>query len=140
MEEAAHHQQEQHRNKRIKLEDNETENNIPAAYKFIKVTTGLEIVDKTKGELNSPFTPLGSDYSTTVLFVLDQVFGIPTLDSQVQFFNRRILIHRNEQTIITFLDRDSGRMQQAVLKKFTNAFFAALLDSIPLSLRSRESQ
>lgn len=140
MAEVAHHRKEQHPNTRRKLQDKESENNILSPYEFIKFTAALEILDKTKGEMIFLLIPLGSDYTTTVLFALDQILGISTLNVQVEFVNRRILIHRNEQLIITFLDRASGRMHDAFLTKFINAFFATLPDSNPLSLRSRKSQ
>lgn len=53
--------------KRRKLQYGEADSAIFAVQDFIKVSIVFEMVDKLKGELIYPITPLGSDYSTTVL-------------------------------------------------------------------------
>lgn len=63
---------------------------------------------------------------------------IPALDAQIEFINKLLHIGRVEQTVITFLDRASGFVHDAVISKFLDAFFAALPESNALSLRSEK--
>lgn len=72
--------------------DNETESKILALYDFTKVCIALELLDKNNGELIFPFTPLGSQKSTVVLFSLEHLLVIRTLDAQVSFVNHRVTI------------------------------------------------
>lgn len=105
-------------------------------YDFLKAGTAVELLDKSKGELIFPLTPLGSDYSTSVIWGLEKLLGIRTLDAQIEFVHRRIHIGRTEQTVITFLDRASGRVHDAVLSKFLHTFFGGLPVSNALSILS----
>lgn len=57
-----------------------------------------------------------------------KIVGVQALEVQVKFLNKRIRIVRSEQAIITFLDRINGRVHDAVLLKFLNAFFTTLLE------------
>lgn len=50
------------------------------------------------------------------------------------------MIGRTKQAIIRFLDRAHGRVHDAVLSKFLNAYFATLPESNALSLRSNKKR
>lgn len=71
--------------------------------------------------INNPQNPLSIDYNTPVLEALRTFLCIDTLDAQASFFNRRLTMGRNEQTVITFLNRASARIHETILNKFIKA-------------------
>lgn len=120
--------QEELSSKRRNVQDEEAESSIVALHDLMKAKTELELLDKTKGELIFPITPPCSDYSTSVIWALEQLLGIRTLDAQVEFVNRRLLLGRTDQTVIRFLNRAHGRVHDAVLRNFLKAFLARSLN------------
>lgn len=88
----------------------------------------LQILEKEHGEHIFTLTPTGTDYSTPVMFALCKAVSVQTLDAQVCYVNRSLLIGHTAQAAITFLDRAIGRIHDAVLTKFLEAFFGMLPD------------
>lgn len=104
--------------KKRKADSSSGESVIIKIYDFIKAKTTLGMLDKENGEQFFLLTPLGTDYSSPLLYALEHLIGIIILDTQSSFVNRWLLIGRTQQAVITFLSRASGSIHNTVLSMF----------------------
>lgn len=93
---------------------------------YIKTVVALDMVDKTKGVHMFPRMPFGTGHSMNLLEEVENVMVVDGIDEQVSYVKKRVRVGRTEQFVATFLDRTSGRLNDAVLSKLISAFFAQL--------------
>lgn len=93
---------------------------------WIKAEVALHMVDVSKGSNMFPYTPNGSNHSTRITTALEKVMNVTSVAEIVALLNKRVRLGQYTLYVITYLDRESGRLHDSVLAKFCNAFFSGL--------------
>lgn len=102
-------------------------------YDYVKLLLSVEMKDKRKCVNLFLRTEIGATYSTSIVEALQLFAKLQSKADQNAFMNRRIIVDRTEQYIATYLERESGRLHDAILTKMTKAFLSGLAPLNPLS-------
>lgn len=113
---------------------------LVSIHDFMKMRVALHMVDLCYGCDIFPHTPQGQNYTAVIAHALDAFLNMNSEEESSTLLNRRVRIGQSTFYVSAYLDTASGRLHDAILNKFCDAFFAGLPEENLLSATALISQ
>lgn len=107
---------------------------------WIEVEVALHMADVSKSVIVFPHIPSSSQYSPVITTAVDKERYMNSIDDVVKLLNKSVQLGQSTLYVITYLDREIGRLHDSVLTTFCNSLFAVLPVNTLLSFCARRSQ